>query len=219
MCVHYPFSSPRGADIMEELWKEYVEGRKVGAIWITEDYGNGADGPADLVDRAARFIDWVASQRLDHHQTRIVWWGTGHEHDPGGAILPTIEYLGTLLGGTPVRHRRVDANGCRVHQMLNPLPGGKSRITILVAPQTPFFRTNGGPRKPVNEKGIPWLDHLVVKLPASISTAGWSGQLYLTFPDAKPVVKPVDIQADASQLKVTIQRTPEAPLILSLSRE
>ena len=94
--VHYMFGAERAAQRMQHYADTYLKTGKVDGIWITEEYGRKGQGPVTMIQRGFRFLSWVAHNRLDADQARLVWWGEGEEK-PGGSAQKLAILLGRYL--------------------------------------------------------------------------------------------------------------------------
>lgn len=110
LTVHYPFARPDGAAAMQEIWNRYGATGKIGALWVTEDYGSDTSGPAGLIDRALRYFSWLAANRLDANQTRLCWWGIEAEYS-GGKPIDAAVAMARWMSGRQLGYRQFKVDG------------------------------------------------------------------------------------------------------------
>ena len=83
---------------MQGYVDDYLRTGKVDGIWMTEDHGRAGKGPVTVMERGFRFMAWVARNKLDADQARLVWWGDG-ARKPGGSAREAEQILGDFLCG------------------------------------------------------------------------------------------------------------------------
>jgi hypothetical protein len=71
LTVNHPFADAPNTKALQALWNTY--GKRVKGLWITEEFGNVANSPAQVMIRAALFLEWVSANDLDSQQARLIW--------------------------------------------------------------------------------------------------------------------------------------------------
>jgi len=142
--VHYPFARDAGADVMQELWREYVDSGKVRAVWITEEHGRRGRGPVTVVRRGMAFIDWVARHALSAQQVRLCWWGIDREK-VGGRARDAVQRIGEFLGDRPLFERSRDVPGGRLYVLA--ATAGDGRVQRLLAALTHTKKAGAPPQR------------------------------------------------------------------------
>jgi hypothetical protein len=96
LTVHYMFGGERTVGRMQGYVDDYLRTGKVSGIWMTEDHGRAGKGTVTVIDRGFRFMAWLARNKLDANQARLVWWGDG-ARKPGGSAREAEQLLGDFL--------------------------------------------------------------------------------------------------------------------------
>ncbi len=71
LTVNHPFADAADTKGLQSLWNTY--GKQVRGLWITEEFGNVGRGPMHVLNRIALFFEWVAANKLDATQARLIW--------------------------------------------------------------------------------------------------------------------------------------------------
>jgi hypothetical protein len=71
LTVNHPFADAPNTKALQSLWNTY--GKRVKGLWITEEFGNIGRSPAQVINRAALFLEWVSANDLDSQQARMIW--------------------------------------------------------------------------------------------------------------------------------------------------
>ncbi|MEK0450266.1 MAG: hypothetical protein RL088_2534 [Verrucomicrobiota bacterium] len=71
LTVNHPFADAPDTKSLQALWNTY--GKRVKGLWVTEEFGNIGHSPAQVINRAALFLEWVSANDLDSQQTRLIW--------------------------------------------------------------------------------------------------------------------------------------------------
>ena len=71
LTVNHPFADAPNTKALQALWNTY--GKQVKGLWITEEFGNVGRSPAQVINRAALFLEWVSANDLDSQQSRLIW--------------------------------------------------------------------------------------------------------------------------------------------------
>lgn len=134
LTVHYPFGSPRGEAIMQDIHDAYLKTGKVEGVWVTEEHGASGKGAATVVTRAMRFMAYAAANGLNARQARLIWWGV-EQRKPGGPGIEAVNLLGRFLSGGPLRWARQRLGDADATVLVRMGPDGAAdRILLAVVP-------------------------------------------------------------------------------------
>lgn len=133
--LDYPFYRASDANALHEIWARY--GTKVKGLWVTAEYGTSGKGAAELLQSAALYLDWAATEKLDANQTRLMWNLPEEKSDKFG-VRGLVRKLGETFSG-PIRvgSQKID------EATLYRIAAGDGRMIIV---NVPPFKPKG--RKP-----------------------------------------------------------------------
>jgi len=201
LTVHYPFARGNGAEVMQEIHDKLLKTGKVESIWITEEHGGRGKGPVTIVDRGLQFIDWVAANRLNARQTRLVWWGANHKK-AGGRAIEAVEALGRFLAGSRLRVLSERQGNARVYTLVGQEKQERvSRIMIAIIPDASSALA---------------VRKLILSLPAQSQAATWSARALQFSSTDPPVEWDTPVLREGVRLSVTIGRQITEPFVLFL---
>ena len=144
--VHYMFSTGREnfdgvlakTETMQCYVDQYLRTGLVKRLWITEEYGGVGKGGVSIVAAGFRFLAWVAANRLDSEQTRVIWYGDKAE-DGGGRAA--VELLGRFLEGRRLDYRCQAESELTLHLLHATATGKDPRLLAALIPSRPFTGT------------------------------------------------------------------------------
>lgn len=204
LTVHYMTGSQRTVATLQRYHDDYLKTQKVKGIWITEDHGRAGRGPVTILDRAFRFLAWVAENDLSGEQTRLCWWGEA-ERDPGGQGRETTALIGEFFAKRKLYYLSQAVAGGTLHVLGDGNDGGIERLLMAFTPA---------------RDGSIRIEHLRLKLPSSdISSRQWAVEA-IQYSGTKPGERftPV-IEAEEDDIEIAWNRTVAEPALLMLKRE
>lgn len=224
--IQYPFASSTnplatGIARLNNYYDAFIATEQAEGVWITEELWTG--GPRDLIQRAARYIDWVKSKGLDKNGSRLIWFipipGDSNYDDRDaidGPAFPAAVTLGNYAGpGSDFSMKYVDAGNAHLYLFWNESDSKELRMMAIFEPKPNQNFTLGGIRfhLPSPPSGAPaWSD----------SAWTWSTQGWQTYAQATPVAftpgmtSPVVQNGDEVRLDFQRAMEAESPLLISL---
>ena len=181
LTVNYPFAGVHDSIALQELWTGH--GDKVKGLWVTEEYGvsgRGA-GAGTLLEKLARYLDWVAGNQLTAQQTRLFWNLPEKDRDTQN-LAGLVRLLGATFAGAPLTIAK-DSNADRV---LYRIAAGDSRILFI---HVPVAERRGRRRVAINE--------LAFRPPEALAAKTWEARFILAKErkdDASGTVLPIDVK-------------------------
>jgi hypothetical protein len=200
LTVHYMFGGERTVERMQGYVDDYLRTGKVDGIWMTEDHGRAGKGPATVIDRGFRFMAWVARNKLDANQARLVWWGDG-ARKPGGSAREAEQLLGDFLCGRTLFFHDWDSDDGHIYLISDGLDSDTTRLLITLVPKKDSEFDLGDVR---------------LDLPADIPHSGWSADT-IQFSASKPPVRAdLPVISEKTGLRISITESVSEPMLLLL---
>ncbi len=199
LSIQYPFQNLAGGRAMLQQYHDaFIATGKVEGIWLTEELYVG--GPRHLIQRAARFMDFVADNNLTPGQARLLWFLPDAPNDPAGMATPAIQKLAEYAGEGALSMQVQSLEGADFYLFINDSDPHERRLMAILEPT--FGYTLGGIR---------------FYLPPAWANLDWTVQAYATDPDTAvdPFIPGLLMQGD--QVRLDFQRDISTPLLISLT--
>ena len=202
LTVHYMFGGERTVERMQGYVDNYVRTGKVDGIWMTEDHGQAGKGPVTVIERGFRFMAWVARNKLDANQARLVWWGDG-ARKPGGSARDAEQLLGDFLCGRTLHFLDRAGEDGHIYVISDGMDSETSRILVALVP---------------NRDSQLDLGDIRLGLPEDMPHSGWSAEA-IQFSATELSVKTVaPLDSEETELRVSIDTSVTEPMLLLLQQ-
>ncbi len=200
LTVHYMFGSERTVQRMQGYVDDYLRTGKVDGIWMTEDHGRAGKGPVTVTERGFRFMAWVARNKLDASQARLVWWGDG-ARKPGGSARDAEQLLGDFLCGRTLHFLDQPHDGGHIYVICDGRGADASRILVAVVPKKDSEFALGA---------------LQLDLPDEIPRSAWAAESIELSASRLPVKKTAPMVSTESGLRIAIDGSISEPMLILL---
>jgi hypothetical protein len=200
LTVHYMFGGERTVQRMQGYVDDYLRTGKVDGIWMTEDHGRAGKGPVTVIDRGFRFMAWVARNKLDATQARLVWWGDG-ARKPGGSARDAERLLGDFLCGRTLHFLDWAGDDGHIYVISDGVDTETSRILVALVPTKDSEFDLGDVR---------------LELPEDIPHSQWSADATRFSASKPPVRADLPVISEKTGLRISITESVSEPMLLLL---
>lgn len=202
LTVHYMFGGERTVERMQGYVDDYLRKGKVQGIWTTEEHGRAGKGPVTVIGRGFRFLAWVARNKLDADQARLVWWGDG-TRKPGGSARDAERLLGDFLSGRSLCFREKEEENGHIYVIGDGVDASMTRILVALVP------------KPDSTFD---LGELRVGLPEDAPHSAWAAEVIQLSTSSLPERAVLPVISDETGLRLPIARSVSEPMLLLLQQ-
>ena len=199
LTVHYMCGASRAIDRLQGYVDDYMKTGKIEGIWITEDHGRGGKGPVTILDRGLRFMGWVARNRMNAGQARLVWWGEGKR--AGGSGKKMMAELGRFMKGRPLTFYEKQLSETRLYVLSDSEDAGTNRILVVIIPE---------------KSGYVDLGTLSLKLAPKAAERAWQVKAVQYSALVPPEEVPVELSREKGGLSVALNRRVTEPFAVFL---
>jgi hypothetical protein len=200
LTVHYMFGGERTVQRMQTYVDDYLRTGMVDGIWMTEDHGRAGKGTVTVIERGFRFLAWVARNKLNAAQARLVWWGDG-ARKPGGSARDAEQLLGDFLfGGTLHFLDRAGEDG-HIYLISDGLDSSTTRLLMAVVPRNDSELDLGDVR---------------LDLPEDIPHSGWSADAIQFSATHLPDKNVTPVASKETELRVSVGKSVTEPMLIML---
>jgi hypothetical protein len=210
LTVHYPFTAGEGGGaVMQEMWDEWIASGKIPSLWVTEDHGQQGGGPSTILARSMRYLGWIATNGANASRTRLCWWGTNDNDDPGGQAIEAVNLLGQLLAGTAIRQSSTTLEGAEIYLVANGDAESFTRLTLAIIP--PGAEEPGGPAITTVDPGT-----ITLALPAGgIAIIGPATAVQYSRDAPSQTWTPV-VNVASQDVQITVGRVISSPVLITI---
>jgi hypothetical protein len=200
LTVHYMFGGVRTVQRMQGYVDDYLRTGKLDGIWMTEDHGRAGKGPVTVIERGFRFMAWVARNKLDAKQARLVWWGDG-ARKPGGSARDAEQLLGDFLCGRTLFFLSRSGDVGHIYVISDGVGSKTSRILVALVP---------------NRDSEFLLEDVRLGLPEDIPHSGWSADAIQFSATELPAKTVAPVDSEETELRISIGKPVTEPMLLLL---